>query len=108
MTEHRPQVPLTTDIAQRMYRTAQDFPGETKADTRARYEAMAAEARRVMSERLTLYSDSIAELCLQKRHVGSSPTGNTAGDQGTPCPQCRMQIRNMRTALKVITPATGE
>jgi len=107
VTRENAPTPLTTEIAQRMYAAGQQQPGEAKDQVRIRYETMATEARTVISERLSRYLDSVARLCQEKRHVGSTPPSSD-GRPGTPCSQCRVQIRHMRTALKVITPTPGE
>lgn len=99
--------PLTVEIAQRMYVTSRGMPEDSKEDVRARYEAMADEARTVISERLDQYAASVARICVEKKHVGSSPSSKE-GDPGTPCSQCRKQVRYMRSATKIVAPAPGD
>lgn len=98
---------LTVEMAQRMHSAARDLPESTKDEVRHKYEVMATEARSVMSERLTLYSEAVGRLCIEKKHVGSTPPA-TEGDPGTPCAQCRKQIRYMRSALKVVAPSSQD
>lgn len=96
--------PLTVEIAQRMHAVGRDLPEGTKDEVRQRYELMAVEARTAMGERLEQYAASVARLCIEKKHVGCTPPA-TEGDPGTPCGQCRKQIRYMRSAMKVVSPS---
>lgn len=99
--------PLTVEMAQRMYSTGKSLPEDSKEDIRARYEAMAVEARNVIAERLEQYAVSVARICVEKKHVGSSPPSRE-GSAGTPCSQCRKQIRYMKSATKIVAPAPGD
>lgn len=104
MTEEK--TPLTVEIAQRMYATGRDLPEYTMQDIRTRYEAMANEARVVITEKLDQYAASVGRICVEKQHVGSKPsTGANTTD--TPCGQCRKQIRYMRSAMKIVDPNSG-
>lgn len=99
--------PLTVEIAQRMYVTGKGMPEESKDDVRIRYEAMAVEARAVIAERLEQYASSVARICVEKKHVGCTPSSKE-GDPGTPCPQCRKQVRYMKSATKIVAPSSGD
>lgn len=99
--------PLTVEMAQRMYASGKNLPEDTKEAIRARYEIMAVEARTVIAERLEQYTTSVARICVEKKHVGSSPP-SAEGEAGTPCPQCRKQVRYMKSATKIVAPAPGE
>lgn len=99
--------PLTVEMAQRMYSAGKGLPEGSKDEIRERYELMAVEARTVMSERLTQYTETVARLCVEKQHVGSTPP-SAPGEAGGPCPQCRKQIRYMRSALKVVAPSASD
>lgn len=107
MTSSGEKQPLTVEMAQRMYSTAKPLPEETKEETRIRYEAMAVEARKVIAERLEQYSASVARICVEKKHVGSTQP-STSGEPGNPCPQCRKQVRYMKSATKIVAPTLGE
>lgn len=100
MTE---KLPLTVEIAQRMYNTGDHLPSTTKDEIRHRYETMADEARTVIAERLEHYADSVARICVDKKHIGSTP-GTTETDPGTPCAQCRKQIRYTKMATRIVAP----
>lgn len=100
-------VTLTVEMAQRMHAVGKDMPESSKDEVRQRYEAMAVEGRAVMSERLARYVESVARLCIEKKHVGATPSA-AGGGSGTPCPQCRKQIRYMRSALKVVAPSPND
>lgn len=106
MSEEQKQ-PLTVEIAQRMYVTGKGMPEESKDDVRLRYEAMAVEARAVIAERLEQYAASVARICVTKKHFGSTPSAKE-GEPGTPCPQCRKQVRYMKSATKIVSPAPGD
>lgn len=106
MTGEKKQT-LTVEIAQRMYTTGKGLPEESKDEVRIRYEAMATEARAVIAERLEQYATSVARICIEKKHVGSTPP-TKEGDAGTPCPQCRKQVRYMKSATKIVAPSPGE
>lgn len=95
------------EIAQRMYVAGRGMPEESKDEIRTRYEAMAVEARGVIAERLEQYASSVARICVEKKHVGSSPPSRD-GDPGSPCAQCRKQVRYMKSATKIVATAPGD
>lgn len=99
--------PLGIEIARRMYAVGSSLPADSDDAVRVKYEAMAAESRMVMTERLRRYVQSLSTLCVKKGHVGSTPPGKD-GTGGAPCPQCRRQIRSMRTMLKIVDPTPDE
>lgn len=104
MTEDRKT--LTVEMAQRMYMATRDMPELTSQETRQKYEAMADEGRAAIAARLEEYSDSVVRICLEKKHVGSTPP--TEGEErGTPCGSCRKQVRYMRAAIKIVAPTPG-
>ena len=107
MTDTNEKQPLTVEMAQRMYSKGKGLPEESKEEVRARYEAMAVEARTVIAERLEQYATSVARICVEKKHVGSTQPSRI-GDTGTPCPQCRKQVRYMKSATKIVAPAAGD
>lgn len=105
--EEKKPVSLTVEMAQRMHAVGKGMPESSNDEVRQRYEAMAVEGRSVMSERLARYVESVARLCIEKRHVGATPP-TAEGGAGSPCPQCRKQIRYMRSALKVVAPSPND
>lgn len=98
---------LTVEMAQRMYGVGKDLPEGSKEEVRVRYEAMAVEARAAIAERLEKYAESVSRLCIEKSHVGSTPPAKD-GETGTPCGQCRRQIRYMQSATKIVAPTDGD
>lgn len=98
---------LTVEIAQRMYKAGQKMPETSSVEVRTKYEAMAIEARTVMAERFEEYTASVVRICIEKKHVGSTPPAGE-DDTGTPCAACRKQVRYMRSAIKIAAPAPGE
>lgn len=101
------KTPLTVEIAQRMYGAGNALPEDSKDEVRVRYETMAVEARAVIAERLERYAASVARICVEKKHVGSTPPSRE-DDVGTPCPQCRQQVRYMKSATKIVATSPGD
>lgn len=99
--------PLTVEIAQRMYVAGKALPEDSKDEVRIRYETMAVEARTVIAERLEQYAASVARICVDKKHVGSTPPTREGG-LGTPCSQCRKQVRYMKSATKIVAASPGD
>lgn len=94
---------LTQEVARRMHQVGGGMPEANPTEVRAKYEAMAKEAREATAERLQEYVDAVTAECFSKRHSGSRPPDSN-GRGGAVCAQCRTQIRYMRTALKVVAP----
>lgn len=97
------KLPLTVEVAQRMFQVGRNMPQESKDDTRIYYEAMAVEARQAIGEKLVEFADAVTKLCIEKKHAKSiAPTAGQSN--GQPCPQCRQQVRYMRSAVKIVMP----